>query len=294
MKIVVALTLFLTAFFVWAISYPPALLANVFSYSWCDKPIRYRVDTVDPKFNLSREEFLSSTNQAAQIWNTNYEKSLFLYDHEGDLSINLIYDGRQFLTNQINQLENNVQSEKQTLKPKISEYQKLSAEFKTKIDALNNQIGYWNNQGGAPPEEYQKLVDQQQKLRQEASSLNTMADDLNLSTDQYNLEVSKLNQTISSFNETLEERPEEGIFKSPENRIEIYFNINKNELVHTLAHELGHALALPHNNNSKAIMYYKTNQNTTLSTEDIEALKEACKERSIFEPLQAYILGVID
>lgn len=289
MKLVIALTLFLTAFFVWAISYSPASLANVFSYSWCDKPIRYRIDTVDPKFNLSREEFLSSTDQAAKIWNTNYEKGLFLYDPKGDLSINLIHDGRQALTNQIGRLEDAVQSEKQSLKPKISEYQKLSIEFKTKVDNLNRQIEYWNNQGGAPSEEYQKLVDEQKKLKEESNNLNTMADNLNLSTDQYNSEVDRLNQTISSFNQTLEERPEEGVFKGQENRIEIYFNINKSELVHTLAHELGHALVLPHNNNPKAIMYYKTNQSTTLSTEDIEALKETCKQRSVFEPLQVYI-----
>lgn len=289
MRIIWALVFLFIIFVSSAVIFTPTPLASVFSYSICDEPVHYRIDTVDPKFNLSRDDFSSSTAEAAQIWNEVLAKDLFVYDPKGNLSVNLIYDGRQSLTNQINQLEDTIQSEKQSLKPKISEYQKLSAEFKQKIADLNKTIEYWNNQGGAPSDEYQKIITKQQELKAEADRLNAMADNLNLSTDQYNTEVNKLNQTITTFNETLEERPEEGIFKGSENRIEIYFNINKDELVHTLAHELGHAIALPHNSNSKAIMYYKTNQNTSVSTEDIQALEEACKERSIFEPIQNYV-----
>lgn len=278
--------LFLIVTFVVASRFIPFSWEHPFSYSICDQPIRYRVDTVDPKFNLSRETFLSDINQAAEIWNSTWDKNLFVYDPKGDLSINLIYDDRQTLTNQINQLENTVQSEKQSLKPKLSEFQRLSADFKQKVNELNKTIEYWNNQGGAPPDEYQKIITQQQELQTKANQLNAMALNLNISTDQYNTQVHELNQTIGTFNSALEERPEEGIFKGPENRIEIYFNINKNELIHTLAHELGHVLSLPHNSNPKAIMYYKTSQSTAVSKEDIAAMLEACKQHSMFEIIQ--------
>ncbi len=268
------------------------VIAGRQSFSFCDQPIRYRVDTVDSKFNLSRETFLTDINQAAKIWNSTWGKDLFIYDPKGDLSINLIYDERQSLTNQINQLGNKVQSEKRALNPQFSEYQKLSADFKQKLSDLNSQIEDWNNKGGAPSEEYKKLIQQQQDLQAQASNLNAMAKSLNISANEYNLQINDLNQTIDTFNNALEQRPEEGIFKGPENRIEIYFNINKPELVHTLAHELGHALGMGHVGNPNAIMYAKTSRKIFPTDDDIAILKEACKKYSIFEIIETRLARI--
>lgn len=270
-------------------NYNLSSLSNLFSYSVCDKAIHYRVDIVDPKFNLSRENFLSDINQAAQIWNNLRDKSLFSYDPKGNLSINLIYDERQSLTTQINQLENTVKSDQQSLNPKVNEYQKLASEFRQKLENLNKEIEYWNSKGGAPTDEYNKIIQKQHDLQAEADRLNAMAQNLNVSTSAYNSEISKLNQTISVFNNALEQRPEEGIYKGPEDRIEIYFNISKTELVHTLAHELGHALGLTHSSNQKAIMYLRTNQSVAPSKDDIQALENVCKKHTLFEIIQNYL-----
>lgn len=265
-------------------------LNNLFSYSICDKPIHYRIDTVDPKFSLSRDEFLADVNQAAQIWNNVRSKDLYIYDPKGELSVNLIYDERQSLLTQVNSLESTVKSDKQSLTPEISEYQRLAAQFKQKLADLNKQIEDWNSKGGAPPDEYKKLIEQQQDLQNQAKNLNTMAKNLNQSTTAYNSSVNQLNQTISSLNSALQERPEEGIFKYPENVIDIYFNTGNQELVHTLAHELGHSIGLEHIQNPKAIMYFRTNQSIQPSQDDIAALTNLCKRHSIFELIQHYIV----
>lgn len=264
-------------------------LENFLTYSVCDQPIHYKIDRIDPQFERSRSDFLYFVKGAAEVWNEAYGKNLFIYDGEGGLSVSLIYDERQSLTSKINKLEGNLKSEQQTLKPEVNHYKTQVAEFKQKIADLNKEIDYWNNQGGAPPEEYKKITERQQELKSEASRLNTMAQNLNISTNLYNSQVNQLNQTISTLENALEERPEEGIFKYPENRIEIYFDINDAELIHTLTHEFGHSLGLEHLNNPKSIMYFKTNQSVDLTQDDIQALEYICRRRSIFELFQHYI-----
>lgn len=263
--------------------------SQILSFSLCDSPIRYRVDTVDPKFNLTRDQFLSDTNRAAQIWNQAENKNLFIYDPDGKLSINLIYDERQSLTTQVGQLENKVKSDQGSLKPQISQYENMVLDFKGKLAQLNKDIEYWNSRGGAPKEEYDKFIQRQNELKGEASKLNAMAENLNVTSEQYNQEVDQLNQTIYQYNTALSQRPEEGIYKGGEDRIEIYFNISQNELIHTLAHELGHALGLGHINNPNAIMFAKTNQKISLTNEDLASLGNLCRKRSYFELLQNYI-----
>lgn len=265
------------------------VLADLVYYSFCDEPINYRIDIIDPKFNLSKEELLVDVSQATDIWNNAYGKNLFVYDPKGDLSVNLIYDERQSLTNQINLLENQVDTGQQNLRPQISEFEGLSKEFKQKVADLNREIADWNDKGGAPPDEYNKLISEQQSVQQEASRLNAMAQSLNRSGDEYNNQVTELNQTISTYNSALSERPEEGIYKGVENRIEIYLYLNKPELIHTLAHEFGHALGIGHVNNPNAIMYAKTSQKVILTGEDVNELQDICRERSILELMQNYI-----
>lgn len=293
MKKLLSTIIFFTIILIIASKLYPASFEKLYTYSFCDQPIHYRIDTIDPRFNLSKDSFSSDVADAVQSWNSTEGKDLFVYDPKGDLSINLIYDQRQYLTTKISQMENTVQSEKQSLKPQVSEFQKLSADLSQKIAALNSEVEMWNSKGGAPEQEFDKIIQRQQELKTEEERLNVMAKSLNMSASEYNSQVDLLNKNIKNFNNALEERPEEGIFKGPENRIEIYFSNNKAELIHTIAHELGHAIGISgHVSNSKAIMYAKTSQTLTLTEEDIAGLKDVCKKHTIFEFLQNKLLKV--
>jgi hypothetical protein len=224
-------------------TYQKKVLALVV-YSPCEKPVTYSIGVVDANFGLSRDQFLRDVIEAAGIWNKAYGKNLFTNDDSSNFTVNMVFDERQSLNNQINQLDSKLGSGKSTLDQKKAQYEKDAADFERRLSDLNSRIDHWNSQGGAPPDEYKKIVDDQNTLRTEAERLNQTAKDLNLSVTNYNADVGKLNKTIDTFNQDLNLKPEEGLFMGDKNRIEIYFNNGHDELVHTIAHELGHALGI--------------------------------------------------
>ncbi len=259
----------------------------IVSQSPCAVPRTYSIGEVDPRFKISKENFLAATQEAAGVWKNADEEPLFKYDPESKLTISLTYDERQFLNSQINDLNTQVDEQKDTLKPEIAEYETRASQFKQRNAALNNRISYWNDQGGAPEDEYNKLLQEQRSLQQEAKELQSMAETLNQSTDQYNTQIQELDQKVDAYNHTLEQKPEEGIYirEGRDERIIIYFNNSRQELIHTLAHEMGHALGMPHVDTTESIMYPKTTEVIDPSPEDITALAEVCRKRSIVETM---------
>ncbi len=246
----------------------------------CSYQHTYKIGVVDPRFKVSEEEFKEQVEDAADIWNGEIANKgtsrVFVYDPNGDLTINLIYDERQALNTQITSLEGQLKSGKSSLDGQIAEYDKRAAEFKQKLNDLNSEIESWNSRGGAPKEEYERLITQQKALQEEADSLNEQANQVNRGADNYNAKISTLNQTVSSFNEKLSLKPEEGVYTPNTNTIDVYFNISRDELVHTLAHELGHSLGLDHNQTATSIMYPYTTTVTQLSDQDKASLNEVC------------------
>ncbi len=259
---------------------------NTFLYqSPCDTPLTYHVGNIDPKFNVGNVEFLKNIGDAVDIWDRAYGKKLFVFEPQGALTINLIYDDRQSLKGQINILDNQVLENQKILSPKIADYEKRAVEFERQIVELNQSIESWNKRGGAPPTEYQKIKSEQESLMAEADKLQAIAQTLNQSTAKYNTEVRSLDQTISAFNQVLQFKPEEGkyTYENGRQKIDIYFNVSRNELVHTLAHELGHSIGITHNDETTSIMYPQTSQSLTLSPADQTSLAKVCQKKSIIE-----------
>ncbi len=266
---------------------------NYVARSVCDVPISYKIGSIDTRFGVSQDQFLSDIFSAVDIWNNSISKKLFDYNSSGELTLNLVYDERQTLHNQIESLEGKLKGGETGIKAEISQYERLSSLFKEKLNAFNNEVSYWNNKGGAPKEEFDKLKQQQQELQEEAEKLNEMARSLNQETRQYNTQVGTLNQTVQSFNQALQQKPEEGIYFAKEQKIDIYFNFNKQELTHTLAHELGHALGIGHVQTPLSIMYPFTTQTTVASSEDIELLSEICQRNYLQETFRAKVSELV-
>lgn len=254
-------------------------------YSPCDNPITYSIGTIDSGFNTTAEELKKDAAQAAQIWNKAEGKDLLEYDQKSSFTINMVYDDRQALTTKINDLNNDLKQKQSDIDPKISDFEKRRAEFEAKVQTLNNDISYWNSQGGAPKDEYDKLVARQNELKTEANALNAEAISLGQETSDYNSSARKLNKTIDNYQGVLVTKPEEGLFEQDgtKKKISIYIDVDRGEFLHTLAHEFGHSLGLNHNTNPSSIMYPQTNNVLTPSSDDLSALSQICKRRSFIE-----------
>lgn len=256
---------------------------SFYYYSPCDTPIHYKIGATDARFNISENELLAFSNKAAGIWNKAAAKQLFIYDPKGTLLVNFIFDIRQALKTQINTLKDQIQEKQNALNPEIAQYENDVRIFKNNLADLNNQIETWNKKGGAPPDIYNQLIQKQKNLQNEANRLNTEAIRLNQSTNLFNVNVSKLNQTVNAFNEALVGKPEEGLYDSQKNTIDIFFLTDQNEIIHTLAHEMGHALGLNHVADKSAIMYSYTNNFIVPTATDIDELNKVCAEHSLPE-----------
>ncbi len=249
----------------------------------CDQPVYYKLGTIDKEFNISSDQFLTDTKDASSIWNKLQGKDLYQYDPKAVLTINLIFDSRQQLENQIGSLESKVKNQESSLDAQIAQYQQLVNEFNKRVADLNSQIAYWNGKGGAPPDVYQQLKNEQNDLENEATSLNQTAKSLNLKTQSYNSQVVSLNNTISSFNSEIIIKPEQGLYDVNNQKIDIYFSRNRNELIHTLAHELGHALGMNHLADTRAIMYKEATDSVVATKDDKDELQRVCMKRSLLQ-----------
>lgn len=249
-------------------------------YAPCATSISYKLGTIDARFNLSAEQLRVYTESASQIWGDYEGVPLFTYDQESKLTINLTYDERQELSNTIEDLDTNIDNENSVMKPKVDEYNRRTSAFEARLAKLNAEIQYWNSQGGAPEEEFERLKREQQEIQQEANVLNSMAAELNKSASSFNEKVREFNSTIKEFNQTISQKPEEGLYDPQNNRIDIYFNTDPDGLIHTLAHELGHARGVDHINDEMAIMYPYSTKTTMLSDGDKVQLSAACKRHT--------------
>lgn len=278
MKNIISVFLFL-AFLYLLVSLNPNFIPRIqqFLTPACSEPITYRIGDIDSRFNLSEKEFTDDLKKAENVWERSLSKNLFEYDKNGKIIVNLIYDERQSLQTKVDQIRIKLESEKEQIKPNEEKYNLMVANFKAGLAELNQKILYWNEQGGAPPEEYDKLIARQEQLKVEAEQINDLAKKLNKSVDQYNIGVDQLKNTSEVFQEIIENKPEEGIYDPNIPKIDIYMIVNKQEFLHTLAHEFGHALGIKHVANPKSIMYAFTTKTQTLSQEDLIEAVKICK-----------------
>ncbi|MFA7319370.1 MAG: matrixin family metalloprotease [Parcubacteria group bacterium] len=268
----------------------------------CSRPLEYAIGNVDPKFSISQEELEQLASQAAKVWNEAEGKTLVEYDPNSDFKINLVYDNRQEQSAAVVEMEKNLQNLEEAnsalskkynslsaaYKDRIDDYNKDIAEYKSNLEKYNKDVEYWNSQGGAPEDVYNKLKrtksdldDEYEKINQEGAAIDSLAKETNSVAKKENQIVADYNSTVSTYKDQYGDMQEfeKGIFDGRE--IDIYQFKTTTDLRLTLIHELGHYIGMGHVDNSSSIMYYligDQNMNKpTLTMEDRTALGGICK-----------------
>ena len=262
-------------------------------YHPLDTRLRYRIGEVDPRFNLSQSQVQDLAQQAAEIWHQGTMKSLFVYDPNAKLAINLIYDERQAESTARQQELNILENTQQYQNSERSNIEKLRAEldqsnreleiykvnYESKVTQYNQFVQNINqsNQAMHPSAQAQleqlknQLQTEQINLNQKLAAHNQKVNQLNQQVDVLNSNNQQFNHSVDKFNARFQPRQfDKGVFNGQS--INIYEFQSDADLRVTIAHELGHALGLLHNADPKALMY------PTMEEQDLQNFKLAAAD----------------
>lgn len=286
------------------------LLALVLGSVWwyqatplpCEMPLPYRIGAFDERFGLSTTSALAEIDAAVRIWEEATGHDLFVYDESADFTINFIFDERQAEADAQAQAEARLLAAEGTsdaikaaYDAKVASYENLqslyeqkSASYEQALAVYNQTVEQYNNEGGAPPEVFERLEEDRKKLDVQADQLNAEAAQLNALVQQINVLsetgneiIGTLNESVDSFNDRFADEREftQGDYRGT--HINIYTFIDTTELRAVLAHELGHALYIDHVENDSAVMYYLMDdlqRDLTLTDEDLLAYNTLCAD----------------
>ena len=270
-----------------------------------NQPLKYKIDFIDPRFHLTKEQFMQIGQEAAEIWQKETGKTYFIYDSQAELTINLVFDDYQTAQNErkinINKLLQQQEEWREKnkaihlLKQQIDQETVLLNEEKLQ---LNNKFEQYQqdvtlyNQGNLGKFNQVDLIKRQTQLNKQSLELkakfiqhSNKIESLNSQIKQINQQQNQLNEAIKQINLATTAGPEtfhKGLFSH--NQIQIYGFSSFDDLRLTLAHEFGHALGLKHTTDPKSLMYPRLKEqdihNFKLTDSDLNLLGSFYKSNS--------------
>ena len=179
----------------------------------CSKPFEYSIGRVDPKFGISAQDLIRMAGESENIWEKSLGKNLFQYDPEAQFKLNLIYDERQQQSDDAQKIEEDLEQLNSSHDAIMKEYDNLSSAYKQRVNAYNasvadyekelkeynKDVAYWNSQGGAPEDEYDKLKKRKKELSGTFEKLEKERVAVNQLVGKTNNLVQKENRIVDTY-----------------------------------------------------------------------------------------------
>lgn len=261
-------------------------------------PVGWSMGSFDARFGISADEFRRTAAEAVALWEKAAGRTLFRFDRDAPFTLSLVYDERQERTNEARKVKARIDSRGRSydalvwqharrlerMKEHEERYEAAEEALRKRLEAYNAAIESWNERGGAPAGEYERLNREQEAIRGAEPDLGRLRDDLNAEVEAVNDLVSQINELASANNievtyfngRFVESREfEQGVFDGK--GITIYQFTGLPDLRLALVHEFGHALGFGHVDDPAAVMHYKMGRqdlaNPTLSPADLDLVR---------------------
>ena len=297
-----------SAVILWLVFFYPKLVlvvkSNLYNNKLCRKPVYYSIVNFDTRFGLTKEEAKAELIKAEDIWEIPVSRELFKYrDTNPDVIVNFVFDDRQETTVKLDTLKDGLSSKKNDIEIQKMSFDTMLSTYNTEVNTHKLNIDIYNqkradyesmsayyNSGRTEGINYGDLKKRKDELdnifnnlKSSESYIKSLETKISESKESINSNITSLNLSISDFNtisasngETFNEG--EYVYDSGKRYISIYQFDTKEKLRRLFAHELGHALGLDHNNNTKSIMYYLNDSSNMIPTkEDILDINNICK-----------------